>query len=291
MPNTRPRLGAHMSIGGGLHRAIDRAGEVEATALQLFVKSSRRWSAKPLDPGEVDAFRAGSDERGLTSHTMAHSSYLLNLASPDELLWRRSRDAFFEEMARCARLGIPYLVVHPGSHVGHGEEAGMQRVGRALRQLLERRGADGVTVLLETTAGQGTNLGHTFEQLASMIEFAGGGDRLGVCFDTCHVLAAGYDIRSESGYRDTMKRFDRTVGLKRLKAFHLNDSKHGPGSRRDRHEHIGEGHVGIEAFRLIVNDRRFRALPMVLETPKGEDLAEDRRNLSLLRSLVAAPRR
>jgi deoxyribonuclease-4 len=286
-----------MSIAGGLHRAVDRAERVEATALQVFVKSSRQWSARPLDRAEVAAFRARTDERGLTPYTLAHSTYLINLASPDDELWRKSRDAFGSEIDRCRQLGIPYLVVHPGSHVGAGERAGMQRVARALRHALRRRGrsrAAGngqVTVLLETTAGQGSSLGCRFEQLAWMIERSDVEDRLGVCFDTCHVLAAGYDIRRPRRFRQALAEFDRTIGLERLKAFHLNDSKLGRGSRRDRHEHIGKGEVGLDAFRLILNDRRFRDLPMVLETPKGDDLAEDRENLSVLRALIGRRRR
>jgi deoxyribonuclease-4 len=286
-----------MSIGGGLHRAVERAERVEATALQVFVKSSRQWSAKPLARSEVAAFRAGTEARGLTPYTLAHGTYLINLASPDDGLWRKSLEAFRLEVDRCARLGIPYLVVHPGAHVGAGERAGMTRVARALRRALRGRKTasaapadDKVRVLLENTAGQGTNLGHRFEQLAWIIERSGAEDRLGVCFDTCHALAAGYDIRTARSFRKTFSEFDRTVGCERLKAFHLNDSKFGPGSRRDRHEHIGKGSVGLEAFRLILNDRRFRHLPMVLETPKGEDLAEDRENLSVLRSLVGRKR-
>jgi deoxyribonuclease-4 len=283
-----------MSIGGGMHRAVERAAEVEATALQVFVKSSRQWSARPLDPAEVDDFRRRIEERDLARFTLAHASYLINLASPDAALWEKSVQAFGVEIARCAELGIPYLVVHPGSHVGSGEQAGMTRVAQALERLLDGRGAassSAVTVLLETTAGQGTNLGHTFEQIGWILSHSGVEERLGVCFDTCHVLAAGYDIRDAASLRRTWKQFDEIIGLAHLKAFHLNDSKFGPGSRRDRHEHIGKGQAGIEPFRSIVNDRRFRELPMVLETPKGEDLAEDRENLSLLRSLVGSARR
>jgi deoxyribonuclease-4 len=287
-----------MSIGGGLHRAVDRAGLVDATALQVFVKSSRQWAARPLEPGEIDAFRRRVTERGMAAHTLAHATYLINLATPEEALWTRSVAAFVLELERCERLGIPYLVVHPGAHVGAGEEAGMARVARALGQALRsRRRRSGarraapVRVLLETTAGQGTNLGHRFEQLAWIIDRSEVGERLGACFDTCHVLAAGYDIRDARSWRATLAEFDRTLGLARLKAFHLNDSKHGPGSRKDRHEHIGRGQLGLEPFRLILNDPRFRELPMVLETPKGDDLAEDRENLAVLRSLVGRTRR
>ncbi len=285
-----PRLGAHMSISGGLHRAVERAVEVEATALQVFVKSARQWSAKPLEPSEIDAFREAISDRGLGPYTLAHATYLINLASPDDALWGRSIEAFIFEVDRSAALGIPYLVFHPGSHVGSGEQAGLARVARALSRAAAAASRE-VLPLLEVTAGQGTNLGHRFEQIAWVIEHAAVGDRLGVCFDTCHALAAGYEFRDAHSFRETFAAFESTIGLHRLKAFHLNDSKFGLGSRRDRHEHIGKGEVGLDAFRMILDDRRFRDLPMVLETPKGADLAEDRENLAVLHSLIAARRR
>ncbi len=284
-----PRLGAHMSISGGMHRSVERAAEVEAAALQLFVKSSRQWSAKPLKPSEIDAFRERISNRGLGPYTLAHATYLINLASPDGALWRRSVKALVLEVQRCAALGIPYLVVHPGSHVGSGEQAGLARVARALSRAAAASAQ--VQVLLEVTAGQGTNLGHRFEHIAWVIEHAAEGDRLGVCFDTCHALAAGYEFRDARSFRETFAAFESTIGLQRLKAFHLNDSKFGLGSRRDRHEHIGKGEVGLDAFRMILNDRRFRDLPMVLETPKGAESTEDRQNLAVLRSLIPAKRR
>jgi deoxyribonuclease-4 len=276
-----------MSVSGGLPLAVERALEVGATALQVFVKSSRQWSARPLQADEIAAFRGAAEDHALTPYTLAHSSYLINLASADDALWNRSLAAFDDELARCAELGIGSLVLHPGSHVGQGEEAGLRKVACALKRALGGRTRhDAVTVLLETTAGQGSNLGHRFEQIGWLIEHSGVEKRLGVCFDTCHVLAAGYDIRDARGFRATLAEFEQAIGLERLRAFHLNDSKFGPGSRKDRHEHIGEGEVGLEAFRLIVNDARFRELPMVLETPKGRDLAEDHSNLARLRDLV-----
>ncbi len=278
-----------MSIGGGLHRSVERAVEVEAEALQVFVKSSRQWAARALEHSEIDAFRRAIAERGLGPYTLAHATYLINLASPDDALWGRSVQALVVEVQRCAALGIPYLVVHPGSHVGSGEDAGLARVARGLSPAVAA--SEEVTLLLEVTAGQGTNLGYRFEHIARVIEHAAEADRLGVCFDTCHALAAGYDFRDARSYRETFAALERTVGLHRLKAFHLNDSKFGLGSRRDRHAHIGEGEVGLDAFRMILNDRRFRGLPMVLETPKGADSAEDRRNLAVLRSLIPAKRR
>jgi deoxyribonuclease-4 len=286
------RLGAHMSIEGGLSRAVDRALDVEATALQIFVKSSRQWEAPPLEFDAVALFRSRAVEAGLERHTLAHASYLINIAAPDPALRRRSERALRDELARCSRLGVPYLVLHPGSHTGSGEAAGLERVVRTLDRIFRpRAGARspsyaGVTLLLETTAGQGSNLGASFAQLGEIIARARFADRLGVCFDTCHVLAAGYELRDGRGYRATMRAFDEAVGLDRLLAFHLNDSRYPRGSRRDRHEHIGRGELGVEPFRLLLADRRFRGLPMVLETPKGKQLDEDRENLALLRSLV-----
>jgi deoxyribonuclease-4 len=284
---TAPHLGAHMSIAGGMPRAIERARAVAATALQVFVKSSNQWAARPFAPGEVLEYRRASQEAGLAPFTLAHASYLINLASPDDALWGKSTAALTGELDRCEELGIPWLVVHPGSHVGSGVSAGVGRVASALKRVLGGAGGGSSGVLLEITAGQGHSLGARFEELGAMIEGAGGSDRIGICFDTCHALAAGHEIRDAASYRETMRALDSAVGLSRLKAFHLNDSKGELGSRLDRHEHIGRGKVGLEAFRLILADRRFRDLPMVLETPKEDDLAEDRENLGVLRSLVS----
>jgi len=288
-----------MSIGGGLHRAIERARSVDATALQVFVKSTRQWQARAVESSEAELFRETARTSGLGPHTLAHASYLINLAAPDEALRKRSVEALRDEVERCELLGIPYLVLHPGSHVGSGEEVGLERIVHGLDRVLtgSRRtrvrtsSGRSTRVLLETTAGSGATLGHRFEQLAHVLDRARCGDRLGVCFDTCHVLAAGYEFRDRRSYRRTFSELDRTVGISRLLAFHLNDSKHPLGSRKDRHEHIGRGEVGLEAFRLILNDRRFRALPMVLETPKGADLAEDRENMTVLRQMLPASRR
>jgi deoxyribonuclease-4 len=281
-----------MSIAGGLWRAVERAGRVDATALQLFVKSSRQWEAKPLADEEASRFRAAIEEAGLERHTLAHASYLINLATPDPAVGRRSAAALRDELDRCSRLAVPFLVLHPGSHVGSGEEAGLRRIVRGLDRLFQpsgsarRRPFPGVTLLLETTAGQGSNLGWSFAQLGRMLRLARCRERLGVCFDTCHVLAAGYEFRDARSYRAMLREFDREIGLDHLRAFHLNDSKHPLGSRKDRHEHIGRGEVGLEAFRLLLTDRRFRGRPMVLETPKGEDLREDRENLAILRAML-----
>ena len=281
-----PRLGAHMSIAGGLPNAIVRARAVQATALQVFVKSSSQWAARPFAPGEVEAFRAASGEAGLDRHTLAHASYLINLASPDDVLWEKSIAAFRVELDRCDALGIPWLVVHPGAHVGSGVPSGIARVAEALHRVLPKTG-QGAGVLLETTAGQGSTLGARFEELGEILKLANDPERVGICFDTCHVLAGGYEFRSASTYAETMTALDRAVGLDRLHGVHLNDSKGDLGCRRDRHEHIGQGKVGLEAFRLILTDSRLRDVPMVLETEKGDDLEEDRVNLGVLRSVLS----
>jgi deoxyribonuclease-4 len=279
-----------MSIGGGLHRAIDRAQSVDATALQVFVKSARQWDAKPLASPGVELFRREATASGLGPFTLAHASYLINLATPDDTLWQRSIAALRDEVDRCEQLGIPFLVLHPGSHGGSGEEAGLERIVSGL-DMATVSSSGATTILLETTAGQGATLGHRFEHLAFILDQARSSERLGVCFDTCHSLAAGYEFRDRRSYRKTFSEFDRTIGLSRLLGFHLNDSKHPLGSGKDRHEHIGRGEVGLEAFRLILNDRRFRSLPMVLETPKGADMAEDIENLAVLREMLPASRR
>lgn len=287
-----PRLGSHMSIAGGMPHAVERARSVGATALQVFVKSSSQWAARPFAEGEVDAFRIAARDAGIAGHVVAHASYLINLASVDDALWERSVEALAVEVERCSALGIPGLVVHPGSPKDAGVEAGIDRVARGLDRVLSARGAaarrrSGVRVLLETTAGQGATLGRTFEELAAILNRARTVERIGVCFDTCHALAAGYEFRTEAGYRSTFRALDRALGLDRLLAMHLNDSKFDLGSRKDRHEHIGRGTVGLPAFARIVNDRRFSDIPMVLETPKDEKtLAEDRENLGRLRGLV-----
>ena len=279
-------LGAHMSIAGGMPTAVERARSVDATALQVFVKSSNQWAARRFAPGEAEAFRRAAREAGLERHTVAHASYLVNLASPDDALWARSVSALGVELARCAELGIPWLVVHPGSHVGSGVEAGVARVAEALKRALGPESSPAAGVLLENTAGQGNTLGGRFEELAAILGRAALDERVGVCFDTCHALAFGHDLRDAGAYRATMGALDAAIGLGRVRAFHLNDSKGGLASRLDRHEHIGQGAVGLEAFRLILTDPRFAGLPMILETEKGDDLAEDRMNLGVLRSLI-----
>lgn len=275
-----------MSIAGGMPQAIARARSVEATALQVFVKSANQWAARPFAAGEVDAYRRAALDADLARHTIAHASYLINLASPAEPLWEKSIASFALELSRCRELSIPWLVVHPGSHVGSGIERGLARVAAALDRVLAEV-PEGAGVLLEITAGQGAHLGSRFEELGEMLRLTRRSDRVGVCFDTCHALAAGYEFRDPASYASMMKAFDSAIGIDRLLGFHLNDSKGALGSRVDRHEHIGRGQVGLEGFRHILTDPRFADVPMVLETDKGDDLAEDRVNLGALRSLVA----
>jgi deoxyribonuclease-4 len=277
-------LGAHMSIAGGHALAIDRATTFEMTACQIFTKNANQWVAKPIAPEAADGFRARVAESDV-AFVVAHDSYLINLATPDDTLWERSAAAFRDELERCALLGVPCLVTHPGAHMGSGVEEGVRRVAEALNRLFDELPDANVTVLLETTAGQGTTLGRNFEELAGILELVEDQDRVAVCFDTCHVFAAGYDIRDEVTYTETMQAFDDVIGLARLRVFHLNDSKKGLGSHVDRHAHIGEGELGSEAFRLLLNDARFADLPGILETPKDDDEEGDRRNMATLRGL------
>jgi len=277
-------LGAHMSISGGVDKAIDRGQEVGCDTIQIFTRTPRRWKMRGFSEEEVEGFRRKREEAGI-SPVFAHDTYLINLGSPDEELWKRSIAVFEDELARCDALGLPFLVVHPGSHVGQGEEAGLARIAEALSLVLAKKPGYEAQIVLEITAGQGHTLGYSFQQLARLIELTEGGERLGICFDTCHAFVAGYEIRTPEGYDTTFDELNELIGLERLKAFHLNDAKGDLGSRLDRHEHIGKGRLGLEPFRMILNDERFRGLPMVLETPKGPKMEKDIENLRVLRSL------
>jgi deoxyribonuclease-4 len=290
-----PRFGAHLSIAGGLPRAVDRAVASRCESLQIFTKSAGQWRARPLPADEIARFRARVEETGVRP-VIAHNSYLINLAAADPALRAQSLAALGEEIDRAEALGLDGLVMHPGAYTTGSEESGIRLIADGLRALLRVRRRGRVRILLEQTAGQGTNLGHRFEHLAAIIARLDGDQRIGVCLDTCHLLAAGYDLCSEAGYADTFRQFDRTIGIDRLAAFHMNDSKKPCGSRVDRHEHIGKGCLGLEPFRRLVNDPRFSALPMLLETPKLETPESrrrsdadpwDRRNLRTLRGLVA----
>lgn len=279
-------LGSHVSISGGLHKAFPTAQEIGCTAMQIFTKNSNQWNAKPLQATEIDLFKSAWKASGIAC-VVAHDSYLINLGTPDEALLEKSRHAMLIEVQRCEQLGIPFLVMHPGSHVGSGEDAGLRRVAESFDEI--HRQAEGVRtqILVETTAGQGTNLGSRFEQIARIFDQVRAPERLGVCFDTCHAFAAGYEMRTEAGYRETMAEFDRLIGLDRLKTIHLNDSLKPLGSRVDRHDAIGNGQIGIDGFRWIMNDPRLADVPKILETPKGDDpVASDKENLARLYALL-----
>lgn len=271
-----------MSIAGGLHLALERGEEVGCSVIQLFLKNQVQWRGKPLTESEVRAFKDAQAATGIRL-AFAHATYLINLASPVEAEWRRSVDAFHDELERAETLGLPFVVIHPGSHKGEGIEAGLARVVAALDELCERTRGCRVKVCLENTAGAGNTVGARFEELSAAVARARFPERLGICLDTCHLFAAGHDIRSPAGYRATMAALERTLGAERLLAFHLNDAKQGLGSGLDRHEHIGKGKIGLDAFRRLLRDSRFARLPMVLETPKDGDA--DRKNLALLRRL------
>lgn len=281
-----PLLGAHMSIEGGLHKAFERISLIGGQSLQIFSKNQRQWRVPELSPSEIEKFIERWEQWG-KGPVAVHDSYLINLANPDKKKANRAVGAFAEEIRRSDQLTIPYLIMHPGNHVGSGPARGLQQLTANIdRAFALADDAKSIMVLLETTAGQGTGLGASFEELAYIITHSEFNERLGVCFDTCHAFAAGYDISSAAGYEKTFTVFDKIIGLERLKFFHLNDSKKGLGSRVDRHEHIGKGKIGLEGFRLLMNDPRFAEHPMVLETPKEKDLKEDIENLKLLRSLI-----
>jgi deoxyribonuclease-4 len=286
-----PRLGAHLSIAGGLPRAVDRAVASACEALQIFTKSAGQWRARTLSAAEIAEFRRRVRASGL-GPVVAHNSYLINLAAADPALRERSLAALAEELDRADALGLDALVMHPGAYTSGSEDQALELIGAGLRRVLSERPRRRTKILLEHTAGQGTSVGHRFEHLAAIIRAAGGSRRLGVCLDTCHLLSAGYDLCSGEGYRATFEAFGRIVGFDRLQLFHLNDSKRPCGSRVDRHEHIGKGCLGLEPFRRLLNDRRFSRLPMLIETPKLDDRLRrgdvdplDRMNLDVLRGL------
>lgn len=278
-------LGAHMSISGGLHKAIERAVTAGCGTLQIFTRSSNQWKGKPVSDKDAELFRSTFAASGL-HEVISHDIYLINLAAPEGDTRDKSLAAFGDEMATCAQLGINKIVMHPGSHTTDPPEVGLERVIAAFDQLFEQVPQYEGLVLLETTAGQGTNLGRTFEELQTIISGSRYPDRFGICFDTCHTFAAGYNTATPAGYAEVMAQFDQILGLERLHCFHLNDSKKGLGSRVDRHEHIGQGALGLEPFRFIMNDARFTAIPKILETPKGDTDEMDQVNLKLLRGLV-----
>jgi deoxyribonuclease-4 len=278
-------LGAHMSIAGGVEQSLARGQEVGCDTIQIFVKPPSRWAAKPLADANVVAFHEAVAETGIWP-VFAHALYLVNLATPDDDLWNKSLAALADDLERCEDLGLPGLVLHPGSHRGSGEDAGIARIVAALDELHLRLPGYQAQVWLETTAGQGDHLGYTFDQLRAMVDGVREPERLGICFDLAHAFAAGYELRTPEDWEATWAEFEALLGLDRLRAVHLNDSARDLGSRIDRHAHIGKGTLGLVPFRFLLNDPRFWGIPMVLETEKGPDMAEDKENLAVLRSLV-----
>ena len=278
-------IGSHMSIAGGLHNAYIRAEEAGCRCVQLFVKSSNQWRAKPLTDEDTAQFRAEQKRTGI-GPAIAHSSYLINVGSPDPALYEKSREALMIEYKRCVQLGVDSLVFHPGAHIGTGAQAGVERIASAMDWVLGKIPDGKTSLLLETTAGMGSHIGSTFEELKNILDCLDHSDRAGVCFDTCHVYAAGYDIRTEIGYRDTMRRFDSILGQSSLKALHFNDSKYDLGTHKDRHEHIGKGFIGEDAFGFFLRDPKLAGVPKILETPKDDAGKYDKMNLALLRKLA-----
>lgn len=281
-------IGAHQSIVGGIHKALLRGEETGCSTIQVFVRSNMAWNPGKLTPEKVRRFRETQESTGIRP-VVAHSCYLINPASTNPQTLRRSISALADELRRSQLLGIPYLVMHPGAHLGAGEAAGLRKIARGLDRAIRRSGTERVRVLLETTAGAGTILGSRFEHLAEVIAASGFPERLGVCYDTCHTFAAGYDIRTRRAYLATMRKFNRILGLDRLLCFHFNDAKCDLGSQRDRHEHIGKGKLGEDAFAFILKDKRFTSIPKILETPKGTYRRRpwDKINLDTLRRLAA----
>ena len=286
------RLGAHMSIAGGYYRAVEAAAEVGCDVVQLFLKNNNQWRAKPITDDDVARFRSAIETTGV-GHPLAHASYLINLAAPDDALWHKSIDALVVELERAELLGVPFVVVHPGAYTTSSEGIGLRRIARALDRVHRATRSLSSRILLENTAGQGTVLGWDFAQLAAIIDRCKAPERVGVCIDTCHAFAAGYGWTPAGVFRATVEQIGRVIGWDRVKALHMNDSKRPFGSRVDRHAHIGRGEIGLDGFHRIVRNRHLRRIPMYLETPKGEDpesgMSWDRINLRTLRSLADKP--
>jgi deoxyribonuclease-4 len=278
-------LGSHVSIAGGVHKAVERALLVGCATMQIFVKNNNQWKGAPLKDEDVSTYNNLLAKSSI-GPVIAHDTYLINLCAVTDILLKNSRETLKDEFDRCERLGVDYLNFHPGSHMGRGEDEGIKRIAESINEVHRLTPNYHVRSVLETTAGQGTSVGHRFEHLRAIIDLVHERERMAVCVDTCHIFAAGYDIVTESGYERTFAEFDAIVGLDRLVAFHVNDSKRERGSRVDRHEHIGKGHIGKKGFAHLMNDPRFVRVPKVLETPKGEDMAEDKVNMRILRRLI-----
>jgi len=278
-------LGAHTSIQGGVNAAIPLAENLGFTAMQIFTKNNNRWSAPPLKLEDAEAFKAGIAKSSI-KFVMAHDSYLINLGAPADEMFNKSVDAMVDELERCEMLGIPQLNFHPGAHLGEGEDFGVKRIAQALNIIHDRTPGFKVKSMIELTAGQGTAIGYKFEHARDIIALVKEQERMSVCIDTAHIFAAGYDIKDPANYEGVIAEFDRIIGLDRLQAFHFNDSKKPLGSRVDRHENIGDGFIGLEGFRNLLNDKRLLHIPKILETPKGKEQLEDLENLARLRRLI-----
>ena len=278
-------LGTHVSSAGGPREAPVRGKAVGVQAIQLFAKNNNQWFGKKITEEEADAFKKAKKENDIL-YTCSHAGYLINLAAPDPDNYKKSLSSMKQEIDLAEILGLDGIVLHPGAHRDTGEKKGIQKIIKSLNELFDKTPDFKTLVLLETTAGQGTAIGYTFEHLAEIMDGIENKKRIGVCLDTCHIFAAGYELRDKEGYEKTWKSFDSIVGLKNLKAIHLNDSKKEFASRRDRHEHIGKGRIGKEGFILLMNDKRLRKIPMILETPKADPIKDDLMNLKLLKSLV-----
>jgi deoxyribonuclease-4 len=278
-------LGSHMSIAGGVHHAVELATRIGCTAMQLFVKNNTQWQGNPLSEEHVTTYKALLAKASI-GPVVVHDTYLVNLCAVNPETLRKSRETFVDELTRCEQLGVPYYNFHPGSHMGRGDRDGILRIVESLNVIHEQTAGFAVRSVLETTAGQGTAIGWHFEQLRAIIDEVDEPERMAVCLDTCHVFAAGYDISTAEGYEHCFEAFDAIIGIDRLVAFHVNDSKRACGSRIDRHEHIGQGQIGLEGFRLLMNDARFEHVPKILETPKGIEMLEDIENMRILRGLV-----
>lgn len=287
MPTARLLLGAHMSTSGGLHNAIEHGVNTGCTSIQIFTKNNNRWSQRPTTDEEAQKFLDAQKKAGIAP-VVSHTAYLINLATPNEEFHTKSIGALIDEIQRAEQLRIPDVVLHPGSPLDQGPEYGMKKIIDSLNRCIAATHHCKARIALECTAGQGSHLGYTFEQIAEMIDGIEEKTRVSVCLDTCHIFAAGYDIRTKPAYDATMKQFGKVIGFKYLKVIHLNDSIKGLGSRVDRHIHIGDGEIGTEAFRLVMQDKRFEKIPKLLETPKGDGYDEDLRNLALLKKLWSA---
>jgi deoxyribonuclease IV len=283
-------LGSHISVSGGIHKAFARASSIGCTTMQVFVKNANQWYGKPATDEDVLKYREAEAPANVRP-VIAHAAYLINLCAANPAIRQKSREGFLDELRRCEMFGIKALVVHPGAHVGAGEDEGIKCIAESLNVMHEQTKGFRTLSTLETTAGQGTTLGYRFEQLRRMIDLVGDKDRIAVCIDTCHLFAAGYPVHTKEGWDATIKEFDQIIGLNRLVAVHVNDSMKQFGSKLDRHEHIGKGMMGLDGFRAMMNDSRLANVPKILETDKSEDLHEDVENMEVLRGLMEPERK